>query len=86
MPHAPLLADDLVRHGAFLRRIASALLRDPASVEDVVRSAVRLRVRASQSRAERAMRGMGVRPRAVEVRRRAATAFSPESVEKGEPG
>jgi hypothetical protein len=41
-----------------------------ATVEDVVRSAVRLRVRASQARAERAMRGMGVRARPIEVRRR----------------
>lgn len=46
-------------------------ISEPPSVEDVVRGAVRLRVRASQLRAERAMRGMGVRPRAVEVRRRA---------------
>jgi uncharacterized protein (DUF58 family) len=41
-----------------------------ATVEDVVRGAVRLRVRASQARAERAMRSLGVRPRAVEARRR----------------
>lgn len=34
----------------------------PPTVEDVVRSAVRLRVRASQARAERALRGLGVRP------------------------
>lgn len=39
------------------------------SVEDVVMEAVRLRVRASQSRAERAMRGLGVRARPVEVRK-----------------
>ncbi|MBS2020759.1 MAG: DUF58 domain-containing protein [Deltaproteobacteria bacterium] len=44
------------------------------TVEEVVRGAVRLRVRASQARAERAMRGMGVRPRAVEARRRAGGA------------
>ena len=37
----------------------------PQNVEDVVLEAVRLRVRASQSRAERAMRGLGVRPRPV---------------------
>ena len=40
-----------------------------ATVEDVVLEAVRIRVRASQSRAERAMRGLGVRARAVEIRR-----------------
>jgi uncharacterized protein (DUF58 family) len=40
------------------------------TVEDVVKSAVRLRVRASQARAERAMRVMGVRARGVDVRRR----------------
>jgi hypothetical protein len=43
----------------------------PPTVEDVVRTAVRLRVRASQSRAERAMRAMGVRPRGIDPRRRA---------------
>lgn len=42
----------------------------PANVEDVVLEAVRLRVRASQSRAERAMRGLGVRPRPVAQRAR----------------
>jgi uncharacterized protein (DUF58 family) len=41
-----------------------------ATVEDVVLEAVRLRVRASQSRAERAMRGLGVRPRPVAQRAR----------------
>ncbi|HVH46693.1 MAG TPA: DUF58 domain-containing protein [Labilithrix sp.] len=41
------------------------------TVEDVVRTAVRLRVRASQTRAERAMRGMGVRSRGIDTRRRA---------------
>jgi uncharacterized protein (DUF58 family) len=39
------------------------------TVEDVVLEAVRLRVRASQTRAERAMRALGVRARPVEVRR-----------------
>jgi uncharacterized protein (DUF58 family) len=39
------------------------------SVENVVLEAVRLRVRASQTRAERALRRLGVRARAVEVRR-----------------
>jgi uncharacterized protein (DUF58 family) len=34
------------------------------TVDDVVAEAVRLRVRASQSRAERAMRGLGIKPRA----------------------
>jgi uncharacterized protein (DUF58 family) len=52
---------------------------DTPTVEDVVRGAVRLRVRASQARAERAMRAMGVRARGVEVRRRAMAAL-----EKGE--
>jgi len=42
-----------------------------ATVEDVVLEAVRLRVRASQSRAERAMRSLGVRARPVDVRHRA---------------
>jgi len=41
----------------------------PPTVEDVVLDAVRIRVRASQSRAERAMRSLGVRPKNVEVRR-----------------
>jgi uncharacterized protein (DUF58 family) len=44
----------------------------PATVEDVVLEAVRLRVRASQSRAERAMRSLGVRARHIEVRRHGA--------------
>jgi len=39
------------------------------TVESVVADAVRLRVRASQARAERAMRAFGVRPRPVEVKR-----------------
>jgi uncharacterized protein (DUF58 family) len=39
------------------------------TVEDVVLDAVRIRVRASQARAERAMRSLGVRARHVEVRR-----------------
>jgi len=46
---------------------------EPLTVEDVVRNAVRMRVRASQSRAERVMRGMGVRARPIEVRRRAVS-------------
>jgi uncharacterized protein (DUF58 family) len=41
----------------------------PTTVEDVVFDAVRIRVRASQARAERAMRLIGVRARHVEVRR-----------------
>jgi uncharacterized protein (DUF58 family) len=41
-----------------------------SSVDEVVRGAVRLRVRASQTRAERAMRALGVRARGVEARRR----------------
>jgi uncharacterized protein (DUF58 family) len=49
-----------------------------SAVEDVVRSAVRLRVRASQARAERAMRTMGVRTRPVESRRRAPSMVEPE--------
>jgi uncharacterized protein (DUF58 family) len=40
-----------------------------ASVEDVVVDAVRTRVRASQARAEHAMRRLGVRARPVEIRR-----------------
>jgi len=40
------------------------------NVEDVVRGAVRLRVRASQARAERALRAMGIRSRAIDVRHR----------------
>jgi uncharacterized protein (DUF58 family) len=48
----------------------------PSSVEDVVREAVRLRVRASQSRAERAMRGFGVRAR-PEVQRRSSLPPAP---------
>jgi uncharacterized protein (DUF58 family) len=46
----------------------------PPTVEDVVRTAVRLRVRASQARAEKAMRRMGVRSRALDGRRRAVVA------------
>jgi uncharacterized protein (DUF58 family) len=41
----------------------------PETVEDVVREAVRLRVRASQSRAERALRGFGVRGQREATRR-----------------
>jgi uncharacterized protein (DUF58 family) len=40
-----------------------------ATVEGVVVDAVRIRVRASQARAERAMRALGVRARAIEVKR-----------------
>lgn len=40
-----------------------------STVEDVVRRAVRVRVHASQERAERALRRVGVRTRAVDVRR-----------------
>lgn len=43
----------------------------PPTVEDVVRGAVRIRVRAAHARAERAMRSLGVRPRSIDVRRRA---------------
>ena len=39
------------------------------TVEDVVLEAVRMRVRASQTRAERAMRSLGVRARSIEVKR-----------------
>ena len=49
--------------------LASHHASGPATVEDVVLEAVRIRVRASQSRAERAMRSLGVRARHVEVRR-----------------
>lgn len=45
---------------------------DGETVADVVRGAVRQRVRASQARAERTMRAMGVRSRGPELRRRAA--------------
>jgi uncharacterized protein (DUF58 family) len=51
---------------------------EPMTVEEVVRGAVRLRVRASQARAERAMRVMGVRPRAIEKRRRATSERDPD--------
>jgi hypothetical protein len=44
----------------------------PANVHDVVLEAVRVRVHASQARAERAMRALGVRARAVDTRKRAA--------------
>jgi uncharacterized protein (DUF58 family) len=49
----------------------------PPTVEDVVRHAVRLRVRASQLRAEKVMRSMGVRPRAADHRRRAIDVAGP---------
>jgi uncharacterized protein (DUF58 family) len=54
------------------------LSEGPATVADVVRTAVRLRVRASQARAEKAMRSMGVRSRAVEARRRVVAAPPPD--------
>jgi hypothetical protein len=41
---------------------------EPTTVEEVVHDAVRLRVRASQARAERALRGLGIRARGVEPR------------------
>ena len=44
-------------------------IEDAAGVEDVVKNAVRLRVRASQARAERALRAMGIKPRSVDRRR-----------------
>jgi uncharacterized protein (DUF58 family) len=47
-----------------------ALTEGPEAVADVVRTAVRLRVRASQARAEKAMRSMGVRSRGGDARRR----------------
>lgn len=55
----------------------------PPTVEDVVRTAVQLRVRASQARAERAMRAMGVRAKAVQIRHRleAAPVVSEESAD-----
>jgi len=54
----------------------------PPTVEDVVLEAVRLRVRASQSRAERAMRALGIRPRPVDARHRTvAGAEVPKSEE-----
>jgi uncharacterized protein (DUF58 family) len=49
----------------------------PQTVGDVVRSAVRLRVRASQSRAERALRAMGVRSRPLDGRRALAASRAP---------
>lgn len=56
-----------------------------ASLEDAVRGAVRLRVRASQARAERVMRGLGVRPRGVAARRR-VNAAEPPTAPDGESG
>lgn len=50
------------------------------TVEDVVRGAVKLRVRASQSRAERAMRALGVRPRGVEGRKRTGPLAPPPAM------
>lgn len=57
------------------------------SIEDVVRDAVRVRVRASQTRAERALRRLGVRPRAIDTRRhepRAAAVTAAEPPTKTE--
>ncbi|MDB4940491.1 MAG: hypothetical protein JWP97_25 [Labilithrix sp.] len=51
------------------------------TVEDVVFDAVRVRVRASQARAERAMRLLGVRSRGIEIRRQASSARAAESSE-----
>lgn len=56
---------------SFEPSLSSQSAGTPANVEDVVLEAVRLRVRASQSRAERAMRGLGVRARAVAARTKA---------------
>ena len=75
---------------AFEPALEASSSRTP-TVEDVVRGAVRLRVRASQSRAERAMRGMGVRARPIDVRRRSVTGaaavvhpgVSPEKEDRG---
>jgi len=49
----------------------------PQSVEDVVLEAVRMRVRASQSRAEKAMRGLGIRPKHVRERAKATPPEAP---------
>ncbi len=58
----------------------------PATVEEVVLEAVRLRVRASQSRAERAMRSLGIRARPIDVRHRAQPeAPKVEDASKPEP-
>ncbi|MBX3234058.1 MAG: DUF58 domain-containing protein [Labilithrix sp.] len=57
-----------------------------APVEEVVRQAVKMRVRASQARAERALRSLGARARAVERRRALASADPPPEAEaKGGP-
>ena len=48
-----------------------ARVPQPTNVHDVVLDAVRVRVHASQARAERAMRTLGVRARAVDTRKRA---------------
>ena len=50
-------------------------------VEEVVRGAIQMRVRASQARAERALRGMGIRARAVE-RRRAVSAVATKGADE----
>ena len=57
----------------------------PEAVEDVVRDAVRLRVRASQSRAERALRGLGVRARHAAPHARARPALSSPAPAAEEP-
>ena len=64
------------RHAGFALNLAVRIQGNAGDVEDVVHEAVRLRVRASQSRAERAMRGLGVRARAIPRR---AKASPPES-------
>lgn len=55
------------------------------SLEDVVTDAVRLRIRASQARAAKAMRGFGVRTRTIEVRARAVPAAPPEDDTRSTP-
>ena len=49
-----------------------------APVEEIVRQAVKMRVRASHARAERALRSLGVRARAVERRRAVVAHEEPE--------
>jgi uncharacterized protein (DUF58 family) len=56
----------------------------PEDVEGVVLDAVKLRVRASQARAERAMRGLGVRSK-IEPQRRALPQPQAESPPSGTP-
>ena len=55
-----------------------------ATVDEVVKSAVKMRVRASQARAERQLRGLGIRARPVERRRAmSAVVASEEPPPKG---